>query len=60
MYELKEGKLSSQYDGEKNLNFSNFVRKLTKHSNSKNTIYIIDTENKKQKLTNKYNQIQLS
>lgn len=60
MYELKEGKLSSHYDGEKNLNFSNFVRKLTKHSNSKNTIYIIDTDNKKQKLTNKYNQIQLS
>lgn len=60
MYELKHGKLSSYYDGEKNLHFSNFVRKLTKHSNANNTIYIVDAENNKQKLTNKYNQIQLN
>lgn len=60
MYELKHGKLSSYYDGEKNLHFSNFVRKLTKFSNASNTVYIVDTENNKQKLTNKYNQIQLS
>lgn len=60
MYELRHGKLSSYFDGEKNLKFSNFVRTLTKFSNANNSIYIVDTENNKQKLSNTYNQIQLN
>lgn len=60
MYEINHGKLSSYFDGEKNLHFSNFVRKLTKFSNANNVVYIVDAENNKKKLTNKYNQIHLS
>ncbi len=59
MYELRNGKLSSHFDGEKNLHFSNFVRKLSKFSDAKKSLTIVDSDNRKQKLTNKYNQIQL-
>ena len=59
MYELRNGKLSSHFDGEKNLQFSNFVRKLSKFSDAKKSLTIVDSDNHKQKLTNKYNQIQL-
>lgn len=60
MYEVGHGKLSSYFDGEKNLHFSNFVRRLTKFSSANNAIYIVDAENNRKKLTNKYNQIQLN
>lgn len=59
MYELRRGKLSSHFDGEKNLQFSNFVRKLSKFSDAKKSLTIVDSENQRHKLTNKYNQIQL-
>ena len=59
MYELRNGKLSSHFDGEKNLHFSTFVRKLSKFSDAKKSLIIVDSDNNKHKLTNKYNQIQL-
>ena len=59
MYELRNGKLSSHFDGEKNLQFSNFVRRLSKFSDAKKSLTIVDSDNNKHKLTNKYNQIQL-
>ena len=59
MYELRRGKLSSHFDGEKNLQFSNFVRKLSKFSDAKKSLTIVDSESQRHKLTNKYNQIQL-
>ena len=59
MYELRNGKLSSHFEGEKNLQFSNFVRRLSKFSDAKKSLIIVDSDNNKHKLTNKYNQIQL-
>lgn len=45
--ELKSGKLATTYEGEKNLSFSNFIRKISQYSSADTKVFIMDNENKK-------------
>lgn len=45
--ELKSGKLATTYEGEKNLSFSNFIRKISQYSSADTKVLIMDNENKK-------------
>ena len=47
LYELKCGKLATTYEGEKNLTFSNFIRKISQYSSADTKVFIMDNENEK-------------
>lgn len=47
LYELKCGKLATTYEGEKNLTFSNFIRKISQYSSADTKVFIMDNDNEK-------------
>lgn len=60
LHELSEGKLATSYEGEKNLNFSNFVRVISGYSEAAQEVIIIDHENNQTRLSFKYKKLQMS
>jgi DNA phosphorothioation-dependent restriction protein DptF len=59
LYELRAGKLSNNHEGDKNLNFSLFIRQLSELSNADKEVVIIDENSSKHVLMEKYNKIQI-
>ena len=57
--ELKNGKLSTYFDNEKNLSFNNFVRAISQYSKAKDEVKIIDCNGKHYTISNKYNKIKI-
>lgn len=60
LYELREGKLATSYEGERNLNFSNFVRVISGFSDASQEVIIIDHENNRTRLSFKYKKLQMN
>ena len=60
LHELSEGKLATSYEGERNLNFSNFVRVISGFSDAAQEVIIIDNENNRTRLSFKYKKLQMN
>ncbi len=60
LHELSEGKLATSYEGERNLNFSNFVRIISGFSDAAQEVIIIDNENNRTRLSFKYKKLQMN
>lgn len=60
LHELNEGKLATSYEGERNLNFSNFVRVISGFSDAAQEVIIIDNENNRTRLSFKYKKLQMN
>lgn len=57
---LKRGKLSTTYEGEQNLDFSNFIRTISKYSDAEKEVKIIDSDNNVHTFAFKWNKLQLN
>lgn len=57
---LKQGKLSTTYEGEQNLDFSNFIRTISKFSDAEKEVKIIDSDNNVHTFAFKWNKLQLN
>ncbi len=57
---LKQGKLSTTYEGEQNLDFSNFIRTISKFSNAETEVKIIDSDNHVHTFIEKWKKLQLN
>lgn len=57
---LQNGKLATKYEGERNLEFSYFIRQISKNSKSENEVKIVDSENKIHVLGVKHGKLKLN
>ncbi len=57
---LKQGKLSTTYEGEQNLDFSNFIRTISKYSDAETEVKIIDSDNNVHTFASRWNKLQLN